>query len=541
AKPIHENDNARQKMSAYHNEKQIISFRSALILAVCITLCSLSVSTFLKSGELLTSINDATFVFVDLLAAFGLLYAAQKSAIYEGHVRLAWTVLFLGGLAHAMGDIIWTILEVGLHQTPFPSLADGWFLAQYPIFAIGILLLPKTPLASREKLKILLDMGIVIIAAVIVFWVLFIAPTIESNQGADTYTLAVSVAYPVMDLLLLFVLIELLFRKITSIPLGPILLLMVGTAVMIGTDLLFYGQTLQFGQSSVNSYFSGGLLDTGWIVAYLLVGLSGVLYADSLKFDPSSQAIVPKNIQFTWPLYLPYLLAGVSYMLLVWSYNHPLPISPSVLSLGVGGIIGLIIVRQILSLKENTNLYAAAQIEINERRLAEGELQKARESLEVRVQERTSELRSAHDALQESKEYLNKIINSIGDPIFVKDKQHRLVLVNEAECRLAGLTADEILGRTDYDFFPEKQVNTFWEQDDLVLETGKESVNEEQITDAKGYVRTIITKTTLFTDKWGEKFIVGVVRDITDRERAEEALVRKDFCLEQLPLPQISF
>lgn len=64
--------------------------------------------------------------------------------------------------------------------------------------------------------------------------------------------------------------------------------------------------------------------------------------------------------------------------------------------------------------------------------------------------------------------------------------------------------AEEILGRTDYDFFPEKQVDTFWEQDDLVLETGKENVNEEQITDAEGNIRTLITKKTLFTDKAGE-------------------------------------
>ena len=39
---IHENDNVRSKMSAYQNEKQIISFRNALILAVCITLGSIA-------------------------------------------------------------------------------------------------------------------------------------------------------------------------------------------------------------------------------------------------------------------------------------------------------------------------------------------------------------------------------------------------------------------------------------------------------------------------------------------------------------------
>ena len=114
-------------MTDYQSRKEIISFRSALILAVCITLGSIAISVLLSSGELRTAINDATAVFVDLLAALGLLYAAQKSAIYGGNVRLAWTVLFLGELTHTIGDIIWMIMEVGLHQTPFPSLPTGGF------------------------------------------------------------------------------------------------------------------------------------------------------------------------------------------------------------------------------------------------------------------------------------------------------------------------------------------------------------------------------------------------------------------------------
>ena len=48
----------------------------------------------------------------------------------------------------------------------------------------------------------MLDEGIVVIASVMIFWVLLIAPTIESNAGADTFTQHLSVAYPVMDLML---------------------------------------------------------------------------------------------------------------------------------------------------------------------------------------------------------------------------------------------------------------------------------------------------------------------------------------------------
>lgn len=380
-------------MKAHHNEKQIISFRSASILAALIALAYTANSVLVTDQELRMIISDVAAVLIGLLVTFGLLSAAKRSAIYGRQVRLAWTVLALAQFTHAIGDTIWTITEVVLHQSPFPSLADGPDLAYYPIFALGILLLPRVPLTSSEKLKVFLDTGIVMIASAILFWVLLIAPTIQSNAEADTLTATLAVAYPVMDLVLLFGLIEMLFRRIKSTGLGPMMILVTGIAVLITTDSVFMSQSLN------NTYVSGGLLDSGWIASYLLVGLAGVLYAESLKFDSSFQAIKPMDIQFTWPLYLPYLLAGATYILLVWSYNHPLPISLSDLSWAVGGIIGLIIVRQIVALKENERLYKATVQEIAERKLAESEVRNLNEGLEDRVVERTQQLESANNEL----------------------------------------------------------------------------------------------------------------------------------------------
>ncbi len=130
----------------------------------------------------------------------------------------------------------------------------------------------------------------------------------------------------------------------------------------------------------------------------------------------------------------------------------------------------------------------------------------------------------AEQALRESKEYLNTIINCIGDPVFVNDQQHRYVLVNKAFADLIGRPHNEIIGRTDIDFFPKEQVDVFWKFDDEVFETGLETTKEEFINNAHGQVLTVLTKKSLFTDKSGNKYIVGVIRDITKRKNTEEAL-----------------
>lgn len=135
-----------------------------------------------------------------------------------------------------------------------------------------------------------------------------------------------------------------------------------------------------------------------------------------------------------------------------------------------------------------------------------------------------TEQKKSEEALRESEEYLRKIVNSISDPIFVKDSRHRYVLANDAFCALAGSEREALLGRTGYDFFPEEQVNIFRKQDEIVFETGEMNENEELITDVGGITRTVVTRKTLYNDKAGNKFIVAVIRDITDRKRAESAL-----------------
>ncbi|HWQ18707.1 MAG TPA: PAS domain S-box protein [Methanotrichaceae archaeon] len=162
--------------------------------------------------------------------------------------------------------------------------------------------------------------------------------------------------------------------------------------------------------------------------------------------------------------------------------------------------------------------------DITDRKLADQALRKAKDDLEKIVEVRTADLAKANEALRKSESFLNKIINSIGDPLFVKDRQHRLVLVNDAACRLFDRSRAELLGQTSHDLFPREDADISWQKDEEVFRSGSENVNEETNTYAHGVTRTVLVKKTPYTDDAGNLFLVGVTRDITERKRAEEAL-----------------
>jgi len=137
-----------------------------------------------------------------------------------------------------------------------------------------------------------------------------------------------------------------------------------------------------------------------------------------------------------------------------------------------------------------------------------------------------TEWRQAEQALRESKEYLNEIINRIADPIVVKDSRHRHVLVNDAFLAHIERTREDVLGTTGFETLPEGLSNDLWIDEEEVLRTGKESLTEDVITNRHGRSHTWMTKKSLLTNKNGEKQIVIAMRDITEYKRLEGHLLQ---------------
>lgn len=157
-------------------------------------------------------------------------------------------------------------------------------------------------------------------------------------------------------------------------------------------------------------------------------------------------------------------------------------------------------------------------VEISVRKLADGRI--------IGFHRDITEKKRFEDELVETRNFLDMILNAIRDPIFVKDHQHRWILLNDALCELVGIQRESLLGKSDYDIFAKEQADIFWHYDEEVLMTGREHENEEEITDASGVVHTISTKKSSYTTITGEKILVGIIRDISERKLMENSIRR---------------
>jgi len=138
----------------------------------------------------------------------------------------------------------------------------------------------------------------------------------------------------------------------------------------------------------------------------------------------------------------------------------------------------------------------------------------------------TSWLAYQREELRRSKEFLNSIFNTIPDPIFVSDRDHRWLVVNRAFSQFSGFSPQQLLGKTAREVFSPAQAEVFWKADARVFETGEAVESEEKFIDVDGQEYAIATKRSLHRDAAGNLFLVGVIRDITERKRVEEDLRR---------------
>ncbi len=156
--------------------------------------------------------------------------------------------------------------------------------------------------------------------------------------------------------------------------------------------------------------------------------------------------------------------------------------------------------------------------DISERKQAEDILQKARDELELQVQQRTA-------ALSQSNMLLQTLLDNMPDQIYFKDIQSRFIKNSKSQAIALGLSdPSETIGKSDFDFFPHARRAYAEEQE--IIRSGKPMVDfEERVVWPDGHETWVSTTKVPLRDKEGSIMgTLGISRDITDRKRNEETL-----------------
>jgi PAS domain S-box-containing protein len=134
-------------------------------------------------------------------------------------------------------------------------------------------------------------------------------------------------------------------------------------------------------------------------------------------------------------------------------------------------------------------------------------------------------LKRADEAERRRSAMLRMLADSIPDPVFVKDEQSRMVFANPATLEAIGKPAEEVLGRSDREFFDDAETGAKIVENDLRIMAAGEAMTVEERIEAPTGPRWFLSTKAPVRDAAGKiTGLIGVTRDITERKRMEEEL-----------------
>jgi diguanylate cyclase (GGDEF)-like protein len=181
--------------------------------------------------------------------------------------RLSWYFLALAGTCFTLGDDASSFYNLVLHvSVPFPSFADALYLAGYPFLFAGVLRLTRNPNRSYRR-ENYADAAIVSMGALAISWH-FLMNSYVHDATLTTFGMLVDLAYPIMDIALLFILFRaLLFgesrRTFHKLLAAAMIVMFVGDFIY---DLLVLH----------NGYDTGNPSDALFLIEYVLIGVAAL-------------------------------------------------------------------------------------------------------------------------------------------------------------------------------------------------------------------------------------------------------------------------
>jgi diguanylate cyclase (GGDEF)-like protein/PAS domain S-box-containing protein len=282
-------------------------------------------------------------VSLTVLALWACLCLARTAARRQPGRRLPFALLSTACGLWALGEALWSWYELALgrEEVPFPSVADLAYLCAAPVAACGLLALSRGFRQGSHRARAALDGWLVAGSCLAVGWVLLLEPVARDASGGPL-AVTVAIAYPVMDLMLATLA---LLAVRGSVPGRRRTLVLVAGAIL-AMAVADGGFTLL---ELTGRYASGGPVDAGWVVAYLLFALAG-------REDPQDVTEVSTDVPVgKVAVLVPYLLvlAAVSALVCAALFSaRPGPVGIALLA----SLVVALVARQALTVLDNAAL-----------------------------------------------------------------------------------------------------------------------------------------------------------------------------------------
>ncbi|MFE6850847.1 putative bifunctional diguanylate cyclase/phosphodiesterase, partial [Streptomyces sp. NPDC057674] len=306
---------------------------------------------------------------------FGLSAAALTAAVscflygraHRGSARPAWLLFAFSSFMASAGNAVWGWYEVVLRtEVPDSSIADLFFLLFAPPAIVGLLVLAKKPVTRAGWVCLALDAWLIGGSLLTLSWSLALARTAHF-QNEPVAQAALSLAYPLLDIVLVSMVLVLHFRR-SQANRSATNTAIAALALTVLCDALFTSPLLR------ENYASGQLLDAGWFAGSLLLAYApwGVRRIPDSPVAPCGQGLHSRPVAGSLAALTPYLAAAVCTLGILYNVVEGRRVDRVVVLTGCTVVLALV-VRQGIMLLDNIALtHELAQKENHFRSLVQG-------------------------------------------------------------------------------------------------------------------------------------------------------------------------
>jgi diguanylate cyclase (GGDEF)-like protein len=286
------------------------------------------------------------------LAAVGCVLASRR-AISQRHA-LGWKLLAASALSWCLGQVVWTFYEVTRAAAPFPSFADVGYLLAFPL-ALAAIWTMSVRSSTSSWLVALLDALIIAGGLLAISWPLVLGPSWEGAGSSSTFEFALTLAYPVGDLIVISAVLLAIMRTDRERDAIPLLSIAAGLIVLGVADSIFVWTTLQGTEQAVS------LADLGWTAGYLILLLATFEYPRTVASGRADVQSMPSLRRAALPLTV-VSVAWLVRMAQVFS-GQPEDRFLTVVSVLT---VALVLARFLMTMRENQDLTGSLEEKIGE-------------------------------------------------------------------------------------------------------------------------------------------------------------------------------